>query len=356
MDKISVATHEQKTLTFFTMNLSGMKSKIHNINNILTQNHFHIYAIQETWLNSTVTSEEIIAGTNYSIIRNDRSTFLSNRKNGGGVAILIHNSIKYAQIDILIPTIIEIQVCEIIIDPTPIILVNFYIAPNRARNVQSTEFNRILTQIRLDFPSHYIILTGDVNTPTIQWKFDTDLNQLVIKDEINLPPGEKRFYHICVTNGLTQHNNITNSRGTTLDWILSNTYISNIQVVPGHLSLDNPSQHHKPISFEIAYVELPPDEKINNPQYDYTTTKLNHTKWELTEYDFPQITNSDGAYYYTNDESRILNKLENFAEVLLNVQNKYTKLRRRNTNTFDTGHPWTKDRRIEQIGTPPYSH
>lgn len=109
------------------MNMSGIKTKIHKINDVLSQEHFHVYAIQETWLNHTVTSDEIIAGTNYSIVRHDRSLFLSNRVNGGGVAMLIHKSIAFAEIDLLIPTILEIQVVELIINPTPIIYVNFYV-------------------------------------------------------------------------------------------------------------------------------------------------------------------------------------------------------------------------------------
>lgn len=134
-------------LNIYTMNMSGIKSKVYKINDKLSQQHFHVYAIQETWLNESVSSDEIIGNTQYSIVRNDRAHFRANRKNGGGVMCLIHNSIKYAEIEILIKTILEVQMVEIIIAPVPILLINFYVAPNRARNVQSQEFSRIIKPI-----------------------------------------------------------------------------------------------------------------------------------------------------------------------------------------------------------------
>lgn len=173
--------------------------------------------------------------------------------------------------------------------------------------------------------------------------------QLQIIDENNLPPSEKRFHHICVTNGLNQFNYIKNSRGSTLDWILSNSIISNVQHVPAHLSLDNDTNYHKSISFEIIYHTPPGKHEENVNQYDYSTTKLNHTKWALVDEIFPQITLQDGAYYYTHDESKILNKLEAFSERLKSIQNKFTKFKKRNNKSQDQGHPWTRDRRYRTL-------
>lgn len=235
--------------------MSGLKSKIHNISNILSQEHFHICAIQETWLNHTVSDLEIIGGTNYAIIRNDRCHFLSNRVNGGGVMILIYNSVKDTEIQIEIKTIVEIQIVEIILPLKSIIFINVYFAPNRARAKQTKEFNTIANQVRLDFPKHIIIIVGDMNLPNINWAFDENNTHLRITNEHQLTPNERRFHSICQNYGLQQYNHTQNSRGITLDWILSTETISNISHVPAHLSLDLDSVYHKALSFQFEYFQ-----------------------------------------------------------------------------------------------------
>lgn len=186
---------------------------------------------------------------------------------------------------------------------------------------------------------------GDANTPYISWEINDETKLLQVVNENEMPPAEKRFYHICVTNGLFQHNHIRNSRGHTLDWILSNENISNVHHVEPHMSLDNDSAHHKALSFTIIHNNAPEKLPTATKIFDYSTTKLNHTKWDLTNYQFPEITTADGAYYYTHDESKIIQKIQNFTETITTIQNKYTKLRKPIKKSFDQGHPWTKDRR-----------
>lgn len=129
--------------------MSGTKTKLYNINNQLSQSLFNVYIIQETWLNSTVTDLEITASTNYSIIRNDRATFSTNLKKGGGVMMLIHKSFAQSQIVIHIKTIVEIQAAEIILpDDQKIIICNVYAPPNRARTAQARELKRIIDNVR----------------------------------------------------------------------------------------------------------------------------------------------------------------------------------------------------------------
>lgn len=115
------------------------------------------------------------------------------------------------------------------------------------------------------------------------------------------------------------------------------------------MSLDNDSAYHKAISFTVIHNSAKDPITIPPKQYDYSSTKLNHTKWELTEHKFPEITTEDGSYYYTHNESKILAKIQNFTEVLTTIQNKYTKLRKAPKSSYDQGHPWTKDRRYRVL-------
>lgn len=70
-----------------SMNVSGngMKSKLVRINGFLMSTIFDFFAIQETWLNATVSE--------------DRCDSRDRRFRGGGVALLIRNSIDFWYIE-----------------------------------------------------------------------------------------------------------------------------------------------------------------------------------------------------------------------------------------------------------------
>ena len=59
---------------------------------MLKYNPFHVIAVSETHCDDTITDQEISLD-GFSILRNDRN------RNGGGVALYIHNSISHAKSD-----------------------------------------------------------------------------------------------------------------------------------------------------------------------------------------------------------------------------------------------------------------
>lgn len=111
-------------IDFYNHNMFGIKSKIAQINHSLSMEAFHIYLIQETWANATVQDEEIIFNTKYNIIRHDRSHFQTNKVNGGGLLTLIHNSVQYEVINILMKTTLEVQIFELNLREFSIIVLN----------------------------------------------------------------------------------------------------------------------------------------------------------------------------------------------------------------------------------------
>ena len=60
---------------------------------MLKYNPFHVIAVSETHCDDTITDQEISFKDGFSILRNDRN------RNGGGVALYIHNSISHAKSD-----------------------------------------------------------------------------------------------------------------------------------------------------------------------------------------------------------------------------------------------------------------
>ena len=97
---------------------------------------------------------------NYDIIRNDRARF-----NGGGVAILINNKLKYTQIKLTNALIVnEVIIINIILKNNN----NFYISCCYAAGAQATSFvseiDYIFDSLKLEQPNNYFILAGDLNT------------------------------------------------------------------------------------------------------------------------------------------------------------------------------------------------
>lgn len=281
---------------------------------------FHVICLQETWFNDTINDQEIIGNTNYQVLRNDRSSFLSNRKNGGGVLTLLHNSITCNQINIEIGTITEIQLVEIILPQRSIVLANMYVPPTRARTVQNKELARILQHVQNDFPNHGLIILGDFNTPTIQWNAQIDAEHILM-NETELPPQESRLCSIMSMFSLEQLNTIPNSRGSFLDHTWSNLQLEQFHHVPPHLRLDDDSIYHRPISFIYVYQQTTKDQQVFVPlTYDFNTTKLNETKFSLLDYQFEEISIQDGAYYYQHDENKILRKINDFTDHIRKIQ------------------------------------
>lgn len=71
----SVTGSENKHHNFFTIychNISGAKSKIPKINELLTNSLFNVIAFQETWFDDSVVDHDVIRNTNYIIFRQDR--------------------------------------------------------------------------------------------------------------------------------------------------------------------------------------------------------------------------------------------------------------------------------------------
>lgn len=86
---------EKEFFTIYSPKISECKGKINDLNNKLTTSSFDIICIQESWLDDSINDNEITGGTQFSIVRADRSFFNNPRKRGGGVCILIKDNFLY---------------------------------------------------------------------------------------------------------------------------------------------------------------------------------------------------------------------------------------------------------------------
>lgn len=243
-------------IRFYSNSLSGIKSKLQHINHQLTREIFDVTFIQETWMNESVTDDELLSNTNYQIVRHDRSQFNSRLKNGRGILTLIHNAVKYAEIQLNIKTTIELQIIELYFGQNHFITVNLYMPQARARNLQTNEFKRVLQKIKNDFPTHHLIVIGDFNIPTAKWEINSITSDLQISNFSELTPLEKRFFDIMASYGLVQQNYVSNSRGSFLDLVFSTITLNNIEAAPPHCQIHNNSAYHTATTFEYTYHEI----------------------------------------------------------------------------------------------------
>lgn len=298
-----------------------MKSKVHQFNHELSRENYHIILIQQTWLNSNGLDEEIIGNT----IRGDEAKFNSNRINGGGVLSLIHNSIQFAEVSINIKTTIEIQIVEVSLGDTKLINVNGSMPPARACTLQIIEFKTIIQHVKRDFPQHQLIVAGDYNQPNAIWKVNQTTRELFIENYKSLPRLEKRFFDVCTSFGLLQRNHTHNSRGTFLDLLFTSHELQSIDIVPQHclFLLYNNTAYHSATTFVVNYpTEFKPDAIPSKSSLDLRTNKLSLTRIALIDVDIPLITNQDCAYYYTDNETKFRQKIDDFVNITRNIQDK----------------------------------
>jgi Reverse transcriptase (RNA-dependent DNA polymerase)/Endonuclease-reverse transcriptase len=128
----------------------------------LQNSEYDIIFVTETWLNDKIFDSEILNGTNYEILRLDRS-----QRIGGGVAIFYKSCLKIKRI--ILPEQFnqcEILACDLILDSLRYRLVVCYRPPSFSYD------ESLLFSQALEFMSrtvNMVVILGDFNIPEIKW-------------------------------------------------------------------------------------------------------------------------------------------------------------------------------------------
>ena len=120
----------------------------------MTDIHFDVLAINETKIDSSITSG-LVGVDGYFLERNDRN------KNGGGVALYIHNDVNYVVRNDLVPKNLEVVTIEISRPKTkPFITSTWYRPPNSSAELLRSFENFLMA---IDSEDKESILVGDIN-------------------------------------------------------------------------------------------------------------------------------------------------------------------------------------------------
>ena len=118
--------------------------------------------ITETHLDSSFTDTQLFLSSDKTIYRKDRNL------HGGGVLIAVDSEIPASVINIPTPAeIIAVQLAG----PTYVLFIVCYYRPPHINDLD--QVNDYLAKLKLLDPSAFIILTGDLNVPNIDWSPST---------------------------------------------------------------------------------------------------------------------------------------------------------------------------------------
>lgn len=321
---------------------------MNKINEALAKSCHDVVNLQETWYNGDIDSNEIIAGTNYTVIRADRSKFDNSRKVGGGVASFIKGEIDYETIEVAMKTTIEFVVFRITLEAKKIIVVNVYIPPYRQRMLALVvEFSCLMERIRSIYIGDEIIVFGDFNLSHIKWQYRSD-NVGSLSPSTRLNQAEEKFVEILNTQGIFQVNPMVNSRGSSLDLILASDVSSvRVSTPQSEEMIDGNSIHHNASMTTVSYLQ-------NNKQnveksLNFHTTNLRQTNVEMINHTFDIPGQHDIDMCIFEGPMVLIFKIIEIIECFRTIQNRNTKVQKRQTHIDSAKYPWTRDNQYQQL-------
>lgn len=276
--------------------------------------------------NTSVDSNELMAGTNYNILRSDRGAFVDSRSTGGGVIMCIKNGINFESVTVDLST-IEFICARLIIGAKHYIITNVYIPPYRTRTLALLiEVSQLIASMRKQFDTDEIIIAGDFNLPGIRWNF-SDGNVGFLSPSTGLNNAESKFVDIITSHGVFQINPLTNTRGIYLDLVFV-TDVSNTQIVLPQIEeqIDHNTRHHNAILVVVSY--LPLVERDQFKRLNYATTNLRQTKVDISThvFDLPGQNDIDEALFDMPITLDI--KIGDITDNLRTIQDRNTSIRR----------------------------
>ena len=180
------------------LNISGIQSKILDIQNDETLKLAHVLCFNETHLSKsqTVTTEMLGFQDNYEIYQKDRN------QNGGGVMLLVHKSLNPQHI--LTVCSMEVVIIQITVSKEPLYIISVY----RSQQYKINNWINDIKQLLNLYKNNKICILGDVNEDLLS----------------HLP---KPILTMFTTNGLTQHIRApTHDSGTLIDHLYTSNALN----------------------------------------------------------------------------------------------------------------------------------
>lgn len=283
-------------LKILSWNCHSLQNRVQELSHLLDQNPFHVILLQETWLNAKVT----IKIPNYFCLRQDRKT--DSRYPHGGVAILIHNSLKsqFNRVKFVELNSFESIFVHFSSSTFPFTIGSVYAPPKLTATETKEAFSKLFSR-----PGPFVI-AGDFNARHTSW------------NNVNCTTRGKDLLRISNANLCEIH---FSEEPTTFPAVGGPSLLDMV-ISKGSTGISKPvaindlSSDHIPISFEIPTTSLDFPESIKIQNF----TKAN---WKL----FRSVVTSDIEAYkktqiFFNTPTEIDKHIEMFNSIVNNAVSK----------------------------------
>lgn len=278
-----------------------------NIATNIELSFFKILCFTETWLTATHPNSHYFP-SNFTAYRCDR--MIDTNRRSGGVAVLVHQSLKSQQMFIRDDPQCEYLAIEIKIKPTPLILYVCYLSKFDA--VIASMHHENIKQITSSHPKHRLIVLGDFNVYDVHWALDESEESFVpytnVMDGANIQrsiyfAAAMKFLQDMASVPLYQMSNITNSAGNVLDLVFVSD-AKDIKVCVDQFTVIEQSQqddYHKPYEITMDYCAKSSVSIESSTVYSYARGNYEKMCIQLDKINFAHEINTrdvDSAYTF----------------------------------------------------------
>jgi len=163
-------------------NACGANRKGAQLDDLIRDHKLDVLALNETWIRDDAPAavKHDIVPDNFRVLHTHRETNGRRRaKRGGGLALIYSQNLtaRFHNCNIK-PTSFELQVVELKIGRTPVLIANIYRPPSSSKSDFLDEFEELLTCTRLRF-GEKLVICRDLNMPGTNNTVDNQLQALL---------------------------------------------------------------------------------------------------------------------------------------------------------------------------------
>lgn len=260
---------DKQRLPIYYNNVRSIVNK-RNVCTKIELSPFKVLCFTETFLDGTVNFN---FPDSFHVHRCDRvsGTVNSRTRRSGGVAVLVHKTLKSKLIELQTDPQCEFIAVEISLKPQSLIIYVCYMSEFEL-NIASKHFERI-KELTEKYPNHRIMVVGDFNLYQIEWEEDESgdyyLPKLSATNQSDYFANAHDFLLRMLSLPLFQLSNVINSVGNVLDLLfVSDSTDVNLRPEPNTIiEADQQDEFHRPYDISIDYCS-----KGSTGNHENTTT------------------------------------------------------------------------------------
>lgn len=287
-------------------NVRGLRTKLPIFKLNLLSSSFDLVLITESWLNDGVFDHELIE-SGYTIFRNDRCAKNSNKKDGGGVFVIVRDHFGARHVPEFEGDTEDVWVVMNVNNKTVYVCCVYLPPGNESASASFIEkLERIMEKMG---ENDLILVCGDFNCSTVRWECQP------VAENMSAVGVDSKWTGIIDTFNfleLKQFNKINNLNNRILDLVLCNKFRVK-ELTRSCVPIVNEDDHHPALEFlfdikNYSYLKEPTEYRLNFKKADFEAMNT-----DLSEVDWISLLS----------DSDVESQVEVFYSILKNLIQKY---------------------------------